>query len=96
MLIHATYNAFATATGVSRFLYSGQQPYQMSVPDMITKMSSNALFFLGLLPFAFLLARELRSLLGPSGVERSDDSDVRPFDCSSSAILTSRIHLGQG
>ena len=60
MLIHATYNAFATATGVSRFMYSGQQPYQMSIPDMITKMSSNALFFLGLLPFAFLLARELR------------------------------------
>ncbi|MFB3905018.1 MAG: lysostaphin resistance A-like protein [Acidobacteriota bacterium] len=59
MLIHATYNAFATATGVSHFMYSGQQPYQMSVPEMVTKMSSNAVFFLGLLPFAFLLAREL-------------------------------------
>lgn len=44
ILIHAAYNAFATATGVSRFLYSGRMPYEMSMPDMAIKMGSNPLF----------------------------------------------------
>jgi len=60
ILVHATYNAFATATGISGFMSSGRQPYQMSASDMVTKGGSNLLFFIALLPFAFLLAREMK------------------------------------
>lgn len=60
ILIHATYNAFATATGISGFMSPGR-PYQMSASDMLTKAGSNALFFSGLLPFAFLLAHEMKA-----------------------------------